>query len=122
MLALGVAGLNFFLGVALFLFSVVSPFLKLGISFWKWGPKLANRCWDYWSHLVFYFQESFHLFDNGGVWVEFQWSKVVHLIIWIVLSLLKMCVPCIDVTLTSMSTTSTGSLHLKNPCRKLHSG
>ena len=71
MAALGVAGLNFFLGVALFLFSVVSLFFEIRVGFWEWGPKLANRCWDYWSHFVFHFQESFHLFDNGGMWVEF---------------------------------------------------
>ena len=70
--ALGVAGLNFFLGVALFLFSVVSLFSNIRISLWEWGPKLANWCWDYWSHLVFHFQESFHLFDNCGVWAEFS--------------------------------------------------
>ena len=46
----------------------------------------------------------------------------MHLISWVVLSLLKLCMPCIDVSLTSMSTTSTGSLHLKNLCRNLHSG
>ena len=46
----------------------------------------------------------------------------MHLISWVVLSLLKMCVPYIDVTLTSTSTSSTGHLHLKNSCRKLHSG
>ena len=46
----------------------------------------------------------------------------MHVTSCVILSLLKMCVPCIDVILTSMSTTSTGSLHLKYPCRKLHSG
>ena len=96
-------------------------FSNVGIDFWEWQPKLAGWCWDYWSHLVFHFQESFHLFDNGGC----GWSFVVHgmhLISWVIQSLLKMCVPYIDVTLTSMSTTSTGSLHIKYLCRKLHSG
>ena len=46
----------------------------------------------------------------------------VHLISWVILSLLNMCVPCIEVIFTSMPTTSTGSRHLKYPCRKLHSG
>ena len=46
----------------------------------------------------------------------------VHLISWVVLSLLKMCVPCMAVIFTSTSMTSTGNLHLKKPYRKLHSG
>ena len=46
----------------------------------------------------------------------------VHFISCVVLSLQKICVPCIDVIFTSTSTTSTGSQHLKYPCRKLHSG
>ena len=45
----------------------------------------------------------------------------VHLINCVILSLLKMCIPCIEVIFTSTSTTSTGSRHLKQPCRKLHS-
>ena len=52
-------------------------------------------------------------------------SLVFHgvlLITWVVLSHLNMCVPCMDVIFTSTSTTSTGSLHLKKPCKKLHSG
>ena len=53
------------------------------------------------------------------------WIFVVHgmhFVNWVVLSLLNMWVPCIDVTFTSTSTTSMGSLHLKNLCGKLHSG
>ena len=94
-------------------------FPDVRIGFWKWGPKLADWCWDYWSHFVFHLQESFHLFNDVRLC---RWSLVVqgmHLISWVVLSLLKICVPCIDVTLTSTSTTSIGSLHLKKLCRKL---
>ena len=46
----------------------------------------------------------------------------VHFISCIVLSLLKICIPCMEVIFTSTSTTSTGSQHLKYLCRKLHSG
>ena len=48
--------------------------------------------------------------------VGWGWSLAlhrVHLISWVILSLLKMCVPCIEVIFTSTSTTSTGSWHLK---------
>ena len=45
-----------------------------------------------------------------------------HLVTWVVLSHLYMWVPCIDMTFTSTSTISTGSLHLRNPCKKLYSG
>ena len=48
------------------------------------------------------------------------WSLVLHrlhLIIWQVLSLLNIWVPCINVILTSMSTISTGRQHLKS-CAK----
>ena len=45
----------------------------------------------------------------------------VHLISCVVQSLLNMCIPCIDVIFTFTSTTSTRSLHLKKPCKKLHS-
>ena len=30
-------------------------FSNIRIDFWKWGPKLADWCWDSWSHLVFHF-------------------------------------------------------------------
>ena len=116
------AGLNFFLGVALILFSVVSLFLILGLVSgsgglnWLTGAGIIGPILFSTSRKVFIF------LTMVGVQAEFQWSKVVHLISWVVLSLLKMCIPCIDVTLTSMSSTSTGSLHLKNLCRNLHSG
>ena len=121
MVVLGVAGLNFFLGVALFLFSVMSLFLTLGLVSgggglnWLAGAGIIGPILFSTSRKVFIFlamvgcRQSFVL-------------QGVHLISWVVPSLLKMCIPCIDVTFTSMSTTSTGSLHLKNLCRKLHSG
>ena len=46
MVALGVAALNLFLGVAL-LFSVESPFLMLGLVSGKGGLNWADQCWDY---------------------------------------------------------------------------
>ena len=119
--ALGVAGLNFFLGVVLFLFSVESLFLILGLvsesGGLNWlpvagiiGPILFSS-----SRKVFIFLTMVRCGQSLVV-------QGMHLISWVVQSLLKMCIPCIDMILTSMSTTSTGSLHLKNPCRKLHSG
>ena len=57
--------------------------------------------------------------------VGWGWSLVlqgVHLISCVVWSLLNMCIPYIDVIFTSTSTASTGSLHLKKPCKKLDSG
>ena len=68
-------------------------------------------------HLILYLKKSLNFFIIVGC----RWSLVlqgVHLINCVVLSLLKICVPCMEVIFTSMSTTSTGSLHLKNPCKK----
>ena len=121
MVALGVAGLNLFFGVTLFLFSEASLFLTLGLvsgsGSLNWlasagiiGPILFST-----SRKVFIFLIMFGCGQRLGV-------HGMHLTSWVIQSLLKMCVPCIDVTLTSTSTTSTGSLHLKYPCRKLHSG
>ena len=121
MVALGVAGLNFFLGVALFLFPMESPFLTLGLVSGSWGLNwLTNN--GIIDPILFSTSRKVFIFLTM---VGCGWSFVVHgmhLISWVVLSLLKMCIPCIDMTLTSMSTTSTGSLHQKYPCRKLHSG
>ena len=53
------------------------------------------------------------------------WSLVLqglHLIIWYILSLLNVWMPCIDVIFTLTSTVSTGKQHLKNPWRKLNLG
>ena len=65
MVILGVAGLNFFLGVALFLFSVVSFFLTLELVSGSGGLNGVADTWDYHSHFIFYLQESFHLLDNS---------------------------------------------------------
>ena len=70
--ALVVAGLNLFLGVALFIFFCGVTFSNVRIGFWEWGSKLVDQCWDYWFHLVFHFQESFHLFNNVRVQAEFS--------------------------------------------------
>ena len=118
---LGVAGLNFFLGVALSLFCCVI-FPDIGISFWEWRPELVTWCLDWnWSHLIFHLQKTFHLLDDSRMWVKLHapgctLNQLGHSVSP------KICITCIDVIFTSMSTTSTGSLHLKNPCRKLHSG
>ena len=62
---LGVAGLNFFLGVALFPFSVTLSFLTLGLVSGEGRPKLATGCWN-WSHLIFHLQKGLHfLYDSG---------------------------------------------------------
>ena len=97
---------------------IVLSNVRIGI--WQWRPELANGCWN-WAHLTLHLQKGLNYLIIVG-WV---WSLVlqgVHLISCAVWPLLNMCVPCIDVIFTSMSTTSTGSLHLKNPCKKLHSG
>ena len=118
---LGVAGLNFFLGVTLFLFSVMSLFLTLGLVSgsgglnWLTGAGIIGPILFSTSRKVFI---SLTIVECGQTFM----LQGVHLISWVVLSLLKMCIPCIDVTSTSTSTTSTGSLHLKNLCKKLHSG
>ena len=119
--ALGVAGLNFFLGVALFLFSVESPFLILGLDYGSGGLNWLTSAGIIGPILFSTSRKVFIFLTVVGYGQSFI-IQGVHLISWVVLSLLKMCIPCIDVTLTSMSTTSTGSLHLKNLCRKLHSG
>ena len=119
--ALWVAGLNLFFGEDLLLVYVESPFLMLGLvsgsGGLNWltsagiiGPILFST-----SKKVFIF---LMMLGCGQSLVV----QGMHLISWVSLSLLKICVPCIDVTLTSMSTASTESLHLKKQCRKLHSG
>ena len=64
---LGVAGLNFFLGVALFLFSVTSFFLTFGLVSGSGGLNWLLVCWNWnWSHLTFHLQKSLHfLYDSG---------------------------------------------------------
>ena len=46
----------------------------------------------------------------------------VHFIRCVILTLWKICIPCMEVSFTSMYTTSARSRHLKYPCKKLHSG
>ena len=119
--ALGVAGLNFFLGAALFLFSVVSHFLKLGLVSGSGGLNCLTSAGIIGPILFSTSRKVFIFLTMSGC----RWSFMVqgmHLISWVDLSLLIMCIPCIDETFTSTSTTSTGGLHLKNPCRKLPSG
>ena len=71
MATLGVADLNFFFGVALFLFSVVSLFLKLGLVSgsgglnWLTGAGIIGPILFSTSRKVF-------IFDNGEVQVEFH--------------------------------------------------
>ena len=100
-----------------FLHSVVLPDLRVCVQLW--GPVLATSSmgpiFPSTSRKVFIFL----------IIVGWGWSLVlhgVHFISCIVLSLLKICVPCMEVIFTSTSTTSTGSQHLNYPCRRLHSG
>ena len=89
--AMGVAGLNFFLCVALFLFSVESPFLTLGLvsgsGCLNWltsagiiGPILFST-----SRKVFIF------LTMVGCGQSFM-AQGMHLNSWVLLSLLKMCI------------------------------
>ena len=66
-IGLGVAGLNFFLGVALFLFSVTSFFLTFGLVSESRGLNWLPGAWNWnWSHLTFHPQKSLHfLYDSG---------------------------------------------------------
>ena len=115
---LGVTGLNFW-GVAVFLFSVTLSFLMLGLvsgsGGLNWllgvgiGPILPST-----SRKVFIFL----------MIVGCRWSLVlqdVHLINCVVLSLLKMC-PLHRGNLHFYVHYLYKSLHLKKPCKKLHSG
>ena len=120
---LGATGLNFLFGVIVFLFSTLSVLqifgLVSGSGGLNWlfgmdvgmdGPILFST-----SKKVFIFLMMLGcgcmLFVHG-----------THLVNCVVQSCLYKWVPCIDMTFTSTSTTSTWSLHLKNLCRKLHSG
>ena len=111
---LRVAGLNFFLG------NTVLP--NIGISVWEWRPELVTGCWNCnWSHLTFHLQKGLHFLYDSGMWMKphapmCTFDQLGHPVPS------EICIPCMDVIFTSMSTTSTGSLHLKKPCRKLHSG
>ena len=46
-------------------------FLDVRIGFQKCGPKLANQCWDYWSHFILHIQKGFHLLNDIKVQMEF---------------------------------------------------
>ena len=121
MVTLGVADLNLFLGETLLLFSGESFFLMLGLVSgirgpnWLTGAGIIGPILFSTSKKVFIFL----MMLGCGQSLVVQGTQLIS---WVILSLLKMCVPCIDMTLTSTSTTSTGSLHQKKPCRKLHSG
>ena len=114
---LGVAGLNL-LGTALFLFSAAFSYLMLGLVSGSGGLNWlmgAGPIFPSTSKKVFIF-----LMIVG--WGQSLVLQGVHLISCVVQSLLNICVPCMDMIFTSTSTTSTGSLHLKKLCKKLHSG
>ena len=90
--ALGVADLNFFLGVALFLFSVESPFLILGLVSGSGGLNWLTSAGIIGPILFSTARKVFIFLTMLGC----RWSLVVqgiHLISWVILSLLKMCVP-----------------------------
>ena len=115
-----VLGLNLWVGAALFLFYTALSFLILGFLsgcgglYWLvgWGirPIFPST-----SRNVCIF-----LIIVG--WGQSLGFHRVHFINCVVLSLWTICIPCIEVIFTSTSTTSTGSQHLKYPCKKLHSG
>ena len=99
-----------------FLHGIVLP--NVGVGIWQWRSELAQGIGPIFpstSKKVFIF-----LIIVG--WGQSLVFHGVHLITWVVLSCLNMCVPCMDVIFTSTLTTSTRSLHLKKPCKKLHSG
>ena len=98
---------------------IIFPNVRVGVR--QWGSELAG-----WlglgldsSYLPPPERSSSFWWLWGGVKVLFHG---VHLITCIVWSLLNIWVPCMDVIFTSTSTTCSKSLHLKNPCRKLHLG
>ena len=119
---LGVAGLNFFLGVALCLFSVTLSFLTLGLVFGSGGLNWLLGAGTGIGHILPSTYRKFFIFFMIVGCRPSLMLQGLHLISWVVLSLLKICIPCMDVIFNTMSTTSTGSLQLKKPCRKLHSG
>ena len=95
-------GLNL-LGASLFLFSTSFLTLQLvsGSGGLNWLAGIPST-----SRKVFIF-----LIIVG--WEQSLVFHAVHFINCTILSHLTMCVPCMDMISTSMSTTSTGSLHLK---------
>ena len=106
------------LGTAPFLFSAALSFLMLGLVSGSGGLNwLAGigTIFPFTSKKVFIF-----LIIVG--WGQSLVFHGVHLISWVVLSHLNMCVHWMDVIFTSTSTTSIRSLHLKKPCKKLYSG
>ena len=117
--------LNLLVGISFFLLSFVSvPLLTKGLVL-DWVG-LGWFCWDWGCCLGFGPN-----FPSNSRYVIFLmrvgcgWSLVLqglHLIIWHILSLLNMWMPCIDVIFTSTPTVSTGKWHLKNPWRKLNLG
>ena len=121
MVILGVAGLNF-LGVAHFFFSVTSFFLTFGLVSGSGGLNWLPGAGAGISPILPSTSRKVFIFLMIVGCRQSLVLQGVHLISWVVLSLLKICIPCIDVIFTSTSTTSTRSLHLKKPCRKLHSG
>ena len=123
---LGVAGLNFFLGVVLSLFyNIIFP--SIWISFWSGGLNWLMGTGTGISPILPSTSRRVFIFFMIVGCRQSLVLQGVHLTSWVILSLLKICVPCMDViftstSTTSTSTTSTGSLHLKKSCRKLHSG
>ena len=108
--AFGVAGLNLLIGVIVLLFLVALPFLTLGFIsgsgglYWLASPGVIGPILFSTSRKVFIFLIMFGCGQRLGV-------HSMHLTSCVIQSLLKMCIPCIDMILTSTSTTSTGSLH-----------
>ena len=106
---LWVAGLNLFLGVALFFFSAMSFFLMLGLVSgsgglnWLAGAGIIGP-------ILFSTSKKVLIFLIIVGCRQSPMPQGLHLINWAILSLIKMCIPCIEVIFISMSTTSTGEL------------
>ena len=113
-----VLGLNLLVGTALFLFSVALSSLTLGVCVQLRGPILAVGGLGYWANFPSTSRNVLIFLTIVG-WGQSLVLHEVHFINCVVLSLQKICIPCIEVIFTSTSTISTGSPHLKYPCRKI---
>ena len=109
---LGVAYLNFFLGVTLLLFSGTSLFLTFGLVSGSGGLNWVPGAGTGIGPILPSISRNVFIFFMIMGCRQSLMLQGVHLISWVMLSLLKICVPCIDVIFNSTSTTSTGSLHL----------
>ena len=92
-----------------FLCSVVLPNLRICVCLR--GPVFTGRL-RYWTMFPSTSRKVFIFLIIVG-WGQSLVLHGVHFVSCIVLSLLKICISCMEVTFTSTSTTSAGSQHLK---------